>query len=163
MNSAQGIYNRNCVMCHGETAGGISGFSPNLLDNEWQWGETPAHIEQSIRNGRRAAMPGWNDSLNENELSQLVQFIQNMGTQAIPDDDPGKEIYGQLCFGCHGFDGSGNTNIGAPSLIDNVWLYGNSDEALSLTIMSGRNGRMPGFQGRLNDLQIKLLIAWLTK
>jgi cytochrome c oxidase cbb3-type subunit 3 len=86
-----------------------------------------------------------------------------MGTQTIPDDDPGKEIYGQLCFGCHGFDGSGNSNIGAPSLIDDVWLYGNNDAALTESIMIGRNGRMPAFQDRLDNLQIKLLVAWLTR
>ena len=53
--------------------------------------------------------------------------------------------------------------LGASDLTDDVWLYGSSDEALVHTIASGRSGIMPPFQGRLDDTQIHMLIAWLTR
>ena len=76
---------------------------------------------------------------------------------------PGQAQYNQLCIACHGLDGSGNTMFGAPSLIDEVWLYGDSDEAVQHSIGVGRTGKMPAFGERLDDTQIRLLVAWLTR
>jgi len=53
--------------------------------------------------------------------------------------------------------------LGASDLSDTVWLYGSDDAALTETIHNGRNGIMPGFEGRLDDAQIRMLIAWLTR
>jgi cytochrome c oxidase cbb3-type subunit 3 len=164
MNSAERIFDRNCAMCHGREALGIPGSFPNLRDDEWHWGGSPERIEQSIRNGRQASMPAWGARLNDEEINQVVRFIQNMGSgNTIPGDDPGKVIYGQLCFSCHGTDGTGNINLGVPSLANEAWLYGDSDAILTETITHGRSGTMPAFQNRLNDVQIRLLVAWLTR
>lgn len=31
------------------------------------------------------------------------------------------------------------------------------------TLVNGRNGKMPTFEGKLDDLQVKLLVAWLLR
>ena len=164
MESAKGIFDRNCAMCHGNSGLGVTNTFPNLMDGVWQWGASITNIEQTIRNGRRAVMPGWDSSLNSNQIDQLAEFLQSLSSGIIiPDSDPGRLIYSQLCFSCHGTEGKGNINIGAPSLVDTVWLYGKSDDDLTETIRNGRNGTMPGFYNKLDDVQIRLLLAWLSR
>jgi cytochrome c oxidase cbb3-type subunit 3 len=58
---------------------------------------------------------------------------------------------------------TGNAFVGAPNLTDDIWLYGGSKEALTTTITNGRNGIMPSFEKRLDDTQIRLLVAWLLR
>ena len=74
----------------------------------------------------------------------------------------GRQIYEQYCAACHGPGGDGNPALGAPRLNDAIWLYGGELPAIVTSVGQGRNGRMPAFEGRLDDLQIRLLVAWLT-
>jgi cytochrome c oxidase cbb3-type subunit 3 len=53
--------------------------------------------------------------------------------------------------------------LGAPRLNDDIWLYGGDLESIKYTLVNGRNGMMPAFEGKLDDLQIKLLVAWLLR
>ena len=62
-----------------------------------------------------------------------------------------------------GVAGTVNAAIGAPSLVDDEWLYGDSDEALQRSIAIGRSGEMPAFGERLDETQIRLLVALLTR
>jgi cytochrome c oxidase cbb3-type subunit 3 len=52
--------------------------------------------------------------------------------------------------------------LGAPDLTDADWLYGGDIETIRETIREGRNGIMPAFDEKLDDTQIRLLVAWLT-
>ena len=56
-----------------------------------------------------------------------------------------------------------NAALGAPNLTNDIWLYGNSDDALYQTIAFGRTGIMPAFDQRLDDVQIRMLVAWIKK
>ncbi len=164
MNTAANTFERNCGMCHSRSGYGLADRFPNLRDGEWQWGSTLAKIEESIRNGRRANMPGWSSSLNEDQISDLVSFLQQWGSGVEGAESlPGKQTYDRLCIGCHGIDGTGNINLGAPNLVDTVWFYGKTDEAITETLTKGRVGIMPAFEDRLTDVQIRLIVAWLTR
>ncbi len=66
------------------------------------------------------------------------------------------------CAACHGPDGAGNAMLGASALNDDVWLYGGSLDAIRTSIADGRMGVMPAFGERLDDTQIRLLVAWLS-
>jgi len=162
MNSAQRVFDRNCAVCHGYDAAGQAAHFPDLTDDAWQWGGTPAQIEQSIRSGRNALMVGWAQVLGDEGVVQVAEYVQQLGAGGA-DGLPGQARYNQLCVACHGIDGSGNAMLGAPSLADEAWLYGNSDEALQNTIANGRGGQMPAFGARLDDTQIRLLVALLTR
>lgn len=162
MATAERIYTRNCAACHAYDATGQANLFPNLIDDEWQWGGTPADIERSIRDGRQAVMVGWAAALGESGVRNVADYVQQMPTGVAPDH-PGGAQYQALCVACHGIDGSGMAILGAPSLVDDVTLYGNDTAALEHSIAIGRNGVMPAFGERLDDMQIRLLVAWLTR
>ena len=107
-------------------------------------------------------MVGWEVVLGADGVDQVAEFMDVLGTAAAAGH-PGQTKYNQFCIACHGSDGSGNVTLGAPSLVDDVWLYGNSTEALVHSIAIGRAGIMPAFTDRLDDTQIKMLLALLTQ
>lgn len=45
---------------------------------------------------------------------------------------------------CHGEQGKGNQELGAPNLTDKIWLYGSDEATLVETITNGRAGVMFG-------------------
>ncbi len=162
MASAQSVFDRNCAVCHGYQAQGQANLFPSLVDKAWQWGESPAQIEQTIRVGRIALMVAWGPILGEQGLSDVSNYVLSISDGAA-DDHPGKTQYLQFCSACHGPAGNGNPALGAPKLADDVWLYGGSIEAVTESIANGRTGVMPAFGERLDDTQIKLLVALLSK
>nr|TFG54566.1 MAG: cytochrome-c oxidase, cbb3-type subunit III [Hyphomicrobiales bacterium] len=162
MASAKRIFGENCAACHGPEARGQANLFPNLMDDDWHWGGGAEQIEQTIRNGRRAAMPPFGQALGDDGVVAAARYIRSLSNgDVIAADDPGRTTFATYCFACHGQDGAGNTAIGAPNLTDDIWLYGGDNEALDATIANGRNGIMPAFQDRLDDTQIRLLLAWL--
>ncbi len=162
MRSAQRVFDRNCAVCHGYDAQGQADAFPNLADDEWQWGGSPAQIEQSIVAGRNAVMVGWEQVLGEAGVANVANYVQVLAG-AGADGHPGQQQYNQFCVACHGPDGSGNPALGAPSLVDDIWLYGDSEDALRHSIAFGRSGEMPAFSQRLDATQIKLLVALLAQ
>ena len=59
----------------------------------------------------------------------------------------GERLFVNYCAVCHGSDARGAT--GFPNLRDNDWLYGGEPENIQATIMNGRNGAMPAWEGPL--------------
>lgn len=162
MRSAGRIYDRNCAVCHGYERQGQANLFPNLVDDDWQWGESHEQIEASIRAGRNAVMVGWAAALGGDAgVRNVADYVRVIGTDAA-NGHPGQQQYMLFCTACHGVDGGGNVVFGAPNLADDTWLYGNSDEALIHSIAIGRNGQMPAFGDRLDDTQVRLLVALLA-
>jgi cytochrome c oxidase cbb3-type subunit 3 len=73
----------------------------------------------------------------------------------------GKPLFEGLCVGCHGKDGKGNAQVGAPDLTDDYWLYGDSSEALHKTIADGRHGSMPAHRALLGETRVRLVAAYV--
>jgi len=164
MKSAKRIFSQNCAACHGSGGEGQAMTFPNLMDNDWQWGNSEDAIEHTLRYGRQASMIAWQSVLGDEGVSQVTNYVKTMSsTNHSSANDKGMELYQQFCVACHGKTGEGNQAIGAPRLADDIWLYGNSDAQLRHSISVGRNGVMPAFGKRLNDAQIQLLVAWLAK
>lgn len=162
MQTAERIYLRECSACHGPDTRGQASLFPNLADVDWQWGSSAEQIEQSIRAGRNANMLAWQAALGDDNIDQVTDYILQIADSASSTHD-GKPVYDQNCAACHGVDGTGNTQLGAPNLTDDIWLYGGELEAVRASISSGRNGVMPAFANRLDDAQIKLLVAMLAR
>ena len=74
---------------------------------------------------------------------------------------PGAKVFADSCAACHGDDGSGNRDHGAPNLTDQVWLYGTSARDIIEGIVNGRGGVMPPWLGRLDDATIKALAVYV--
>ena len=159
--SAQRIFDRNCAVCHGYDAAGQAENFPNLIDAHWQWGGSPEQIEQSIRAGRNAVMVGWSAILGDAGVLNVADYVRKMGSSEAAGH-PGQTQYNQFCVACHGVEGLGNVLLGAPNLVDDDWLYGNSEEALQYSIAVGRTGEMPAFNDRLDDTQVRLLVMLLS-
>lgn len=163
MASARRIFDRKCGICHGSDARGQASRFPDLTDDDWQWGGKPAQIEETIRGGRQAAMVGWQAVLGDAGVSEIASYVQKLGEdRQAPETHPGKTNYDMFCVSCHGATGEGNILLGAPNLVDEVWLYGSSIEDIGTTISFGRAGSMPAFGDRLDDTQVRMLVAWLT-
>ena len=165
MASAQRVYDRHCAVCHGYDSKGLTPYFPDLTDDAWQWGGSAEQIEQSIRQGRHAVMVGWRQVVGEDGVDQLTDYtlaLSRGAAQSHPPGDPGRTAWLQFCAACHGPDGTGNPLLGAPNLTDGVYLYGGDIDAIRHSIAVGRNGQMPAFGERLDDTQIRLLVALLT-
>lgn len=161
MRSARRLFLDNCSACHGADAQGQAGLFPDLRDADWQWGGSVEQIEQTIRNGRTAVMIPWQQVLGEEGVGNVAGFVGTLAAGGA-QGHPGQAQYLQLCVACHGPTGDGNPLLGAPRLNDGIWLYGGDDASLRVSIAQGRNGLMPAFSAKLDDVQIRLLLAWLA-
>ncbi len=151
-----------CTQCHGSDAGGARGF-PNLTDNDWLYGGTPEAIEQSILNGRQAAMPAWGAIIGAEGTQNVASYVEHLAGRQVDQAqvDAGQKVYSTTCVACHGPDGKGNAAMGAPNLADDIWLYGGSRERIVESIDKGRNGRMPAHKEFLGDAKVHLLAAYV--
>ena len=157
------LFANYCTNCHGSDARGARGF-PNLRDNDWLWGGTPADIQTTIMQGRQAAMPAWEAALGgERGVDEVAQYILSLSGRATISElaDKGKARFEIFCVACHGADGTGNTAVGAPNLTDDTWLYGGSLTRISESIAKGRNGRMPAQGEFLGEAKVHLLAAYI--
>jgi len=150
------LYLTYCMQCHGSDAGGAKGY-PNLTDEVWNWGGSPAQIKTSIAMGRKALMPA-HGHLDEATISTLVSYLTGDETAA----EAGQAAFMTSgCVGCHGIDGKGNPILGAPNLMDEDWLFGGGPSAITKSIVEGRNGEMPAHQELLGDNKVHLLTAYV--
>ena len=158
----QRLFLNNCAQCHGSDARG-SGSFPNLADKDWLHGGDPEQIMQSISKGRHGVMPPWKAAIKPNEAADIAQYVRSLS--GLASDPlrvvPGKRGFENYCVACHGIDGKGNTQMGAPNLTDGVWLYGSSAASIVDTILNGRDNRMPAQEGILTEDQIRMLTAWV--
>jgi cytochrome c oxidase cbb3-type subunit III len=162
MEGAERLFSRHCAACHGEDGRGQAFLFPNLMDVDWQWGSSPEQIEQSIRLGRNALMPPWGAALGEAGIQNVADYVLTPASERATDHSGGTQ-YEQFCSACHGVDGNGKPLLGAPNINDGIWLYGGSVGTIRDVLQNGRNGVMPAFDKRLDDAQIKLLIAFLVR
>jgi cytochrome c oxidase cbb3-type subunit 3 len=73
----------------------------------------------------------------------------------------GQEIFKAQCAVCHGPEGKGGRNVGAPNLTDKIWLYGGDRATIYETVYNGRGGVMPAWKDRLDENTIKQLTVYL--
>jgi cytochrome c oxidase cbb3-type subunit III len=163
----------NCAPCHGAGGAGARGY-PNLIDNKWLWGGSLDRIEQTITHGVRAgddaghqgAMPafGRDNLLKPDEISTVADYVRSRaGFKTEPGADlaQGAKIFADNCAACHGQDGKGNREVGAPNLTDNIWLYAPDKKTIMEGIINGRGGVMPAWGGKLDDATIKALTVYV--
>ncbi len=165
-------FQTNCAPCHGRGAQGGAGY-PNLNDDDWLWGGKIEDIEKTLLYGIRSdhketrvsQMPrfGADKILKPDEIDATVEYVSNL---AKPGGDAAKvakgaTIFGEQCASCHGADGKGNPEMGAPNLTDAISLYGNDPKSLRQTIENGRGGVMPAWGDRLDKTTIKSLAVYV--
>jgi len=162
MTIGQNLFLQFCAQCHASDARGSRGF-PNLTDNDWLWGGEPARIEETILNGRSGVMPPLGAALGPEGAKDVAHYV--MSLSKLPSDSirvaRGKEKFQQTCAACHGADGKGNQQLGAPNLTDDTWLYGRAEGDIIAAIMNGRTGHMPAHKELLGEARAHLLAAYV--
>lgn len=160
------LFNINCSVCHAVGGTGGNGF-PNLTDQDWLYGGSPEIIRTSITDGRRGGMPAWAGPLGDDGVENVTNYVLSL-SGAVHDEGrarAGGEVFATFCTACHGAEGKGNPDFGAPNLTDDIWLY--RQENLSLadnirqTVRAGRNGMMPSHKDKLRDEKIHVLAAYV--
>ncbi len=154
------VFQTWCTGCHGSDARGAKGY-PNLADSDWLYGGEPQQVLTSIARGRAGLMPPWGTVLGTDGVKALVDYLQNpAGNNASVAQ--GKTLYSQSCAACHGANGLGNTALGAPNLMDDIWLYGGDEASLTESIANGRQqGRMPAHGDLIGKEKLRLLTAYV--
>ena len=163
---ARRLFNNNCSICHGVGGTGANGF-PNLSDGDWLYGSTPEAIKHSIAFGRQSVMPAWGSILGEPGVIDMGEHLLSLSGADHNAEQAarGATQYGLFCSSCHTPAGTGMQALGAPNLIDNIWLYQQQDltlaENIRHSIRSGRNGNMPSHSDKLRPEKIHLLTAYV--
>jgi cytochrome c oxidase cbb3-type subunit 3 len=162
MGEARSLFANGCAGCHGSDARGAAGF-PNLTDNDWLYGNAPETLLTTIGAGRMGVMPGWQAALTDAGVDEVVAYVQSLsGTASKPElVQAGAARYAMFCVACHGADARGNPVLGAPSLADDVWLYGGDAANLRTSIGKGRQGQMPAHEALLGKDRVRLMAAYV--
>lgn len=111
-----GHYELVCAACHGspgrgpdEFAGHLTPRPPLLLDQMQHW-RPAARTFWTIKHGiKRTAMPAWPTQLRDDEVWDLVAFIEVMPalTAERYRELAGDRRAANICANCHGNDGTG--------------------------------------------------------
>jgi cytochrome c oxidase cbb3-type subunit 3 len=153
----------NCQPCHGAGGEGRLGY-PNLADDTWLWGGTLADIQQTVTYGirsgndkaRTSTMPpfGVSGALKPEQIGAVADYVWGaLYGHAAPGTEPaaGRAVYTENCALCHGDNGEGNRQLGAPPLKSAVHLYGDTRDSVLLQITNPRLGVMPTWEKRANN------------
>lgn len=166
------LYADNCAACHGQGLKGQTGF-PNLVDTAWLWPSTPEEIEITLQYGinsghgeeRYAEMSafGRDEILEPQQITELIAYVQSISglEHDVALASNGPELFEENCSSCHGENGEGGLESGAPTLTDNVWIYGSDGDALYESIWNGRQGVMPSWEDRLTPAEIRKLALYV--
>ena len=162
----------NCAPCHA-LGGAGQGYYPALGDDDWIWGGSLDEIQHTINYGIRNEheesrindMPayGRDEILEREDIQAVAQYVLSL-SGAEHDDSlvaDGAVIFEEQCAACHGEQGEGIAELGAPNLGDQIWLYGGSPEEVAQQIANPRLGVMPHWIGRLDEDIIKTLTVYV--
>jgi len=168
-------FKENCSQCHGTGGGGAKGY-PNLNDDEWIWGGSLEDIYSTlvvgIRSGhedeKTSMMPNFGEDgiLNKEQMRDVAQYVYALSHKENLADaatlQRGAGIFKEQCAACHADDGRGMREMGAPSLNDAVWLYGDGEvNSIMNQLQRAKHGVMPYWEGRLSNETIRQLTIYV--
>jgi cytochrome c oxidase cbb3-type subunit 3 len=163
----------NCVQCHGSGASGGKGY-PNLNDDEWLWGGSLDAIHTTLIHGVRfegdddtrvSDMPAFGrdgvlDTAQINDVAEHVLALSGKEHDQAAAER-GTAIFEENCAACHGAQGEGIADVGAPALNNAIWLYGGDKASIVETVTNARRGVMPAWGRRLDDATLKQLAVYV--
>ncbi len=170
--AGESAFGDNCATCHGRGAQGFVGY-PNLNDDNWLWGGTVEAIYTTLLYGIRSGddqarfnmMPAYGKDgiFTDDQIGDLVEYVVNLSGREADGEAVSRAStnYAEQCSVCHGENGKGNQDLGAPNLTDAIWLYGGDRDTLRETIYYSRAGVMPGWRNRLDDTTIRALTVYV--
>lgn len=174
--AGESVFGDRCQTCHGAGGAGAPGY-PVLADDVWIWGGSMADIEHTLRVGIRSGHPdarmsqmpafGRDNILTRQQIADVTETVIAMSAareRLEPDMAAarrGAAIYQEQCALCHGASGAGDRTVGAPGLLDDLWLYGGSREEIRRQIELGRGGVMPSWERQLDPGTLRALAYYV--
>jgi cytochrome c oxidase cbb3-type subunit 3 len=170
--AGKSAFGDNCSTCHGSGAQGFKGY-PNLNDDVWLWGGKLDDIRHTIQVGVRSAHPetrmsqmpayGRDGLLEPKQIDDLTEYVLSISGQAADATAAARAepVFKEQCAACHGEDGKGLREFGAPNLTDKEWLYGGTKADIRGQIVNGRGGVMPTWGARLDPMTIDALAVYV--
>lgn len=178
---------KHCASCHGIGTGDPSRGLPDLTDGDFLYGDGQvAEIEQIILHGIRsgdrrgwqlASMPAYATPrpykdepippMTPAQVEDVTQFLLDKQGKATDGAAArrGEQVFAGSggCYDCHGKTAGGDPAIGAPNLLDDVWLYGDgSPRAIEQTLMRGRAGFSPAFARTLTPTEARAIAVYVA-
>ncbi len=165
-------FKQNCAQCHGSGGKSMPGNGyPNLTDTDWLWGGTVKDIELTLVNGirspdhadtRTSMMPsfGKDGILTGAQVNDVVSHVLSLSGKG-PANAAGAALFTANCVACHGPDGKGLRQFGAPNLTDQVWLYGGDRAQVVASVTKAHAGVIPAWSGKLDPATIKMLAVYV--
>jgi len=96
------------------------------------------------------------------EIDDVVEYVLQISGQRADRTKAarGKTLFNDNtkgnCVDCHGADGSGIDTFGSSNLTKkNLFLYGSDRDSIRESLVKGRHGSMPAFEGVLKPAEIK--------
>jgi cytochrome c oxidase cbb3-type subunit 3 len=172
LQAGKSVFGDNCATCHGSGAQGFKGY-PNLNDDVWIWGGKLEDIRQTIKHGVRANHPhtrqsfmpafGRDQLLEPTQIDDLTQYVLQISGQKADAAaaNRARPLYTEQCASCHGDDGKGKREFGAPNLTDKEWFYGGDAAEIRAQIVNGRGGVMPAWESRFDPITIDALAVYV--
>ncbi len=174
--AGESVFGDYCATCHGAGGAGAPGY-PVLADDVWIWGGSLADIEHTLRVGirsdhadtRMSVMPAFGrdgliSAAQVGDVTEYVISISSARTRLAPNAAAaarGAIVYQEQCAVCHGAAGAGDRSVGAPSLNDDLWLYGGSRAEIRRQIELGRGGVMPAWEQRFDAGTLRALAYYV--
>lgn len=168
--AGKAAFGDNCAPCHGTGAQGFVGY-PNLNDDVWLWGGSLEEIQYTIKYGIRGIhddtrlndMPAYlrDELLSRDEIDSVATYVESLSDNNISATSEGQTIFVDNCALCHGDDGKGLREFGAPDLTDAIQLYVTDRDSIVDVISYSRSGVMPTWEGRLDEATIKSLAIYV--
>jgi cytochrome c oxidase cbb3-type subunit 3 len=171
MAGGQVVFKENCAPCHQSGGAGAYGY-PTLADDEWIWGGTLDDIHTTIQHGirweqdedtRLGEMPAFGamEILSPEEIDSVATYVAALASGNPEQGTDGAVLFEEQCAACHGFEGEGQTALGAPALNNQLWLYSGDAEAVKAQINEPKHGVMPAWIGRLKEEEIKQVTIYV--
>jgi len=126
-------------------------------------------INYGIRNDHEDArfneMPAFarDEILEREEIEAVTNYVLSLSGQNTDAavTEQGRTLFEEQCAACHGEQGEGIQELGAPNLADQIWLYGDTPAAVTAQIGDPQQGVMPPWIDRLDEETIKILTVYV--
>ena len=174
--AAKVLFADNCAACHQPGGAGLAVRYPSLVDDDWIWGGDYAQVEETIRKGRDGNMPGFNDRLNDAQISDVSEYVLSLSGQSQDSEKVkrGKVVFegSAGCVVCHTNTGQGNIAMGSANLTDQIWTVANLKSksehdkklnTISYVVRNGVSRKMPAWETRFSDTEIKMLTLYVRE
>ena len=111
---------------------------------------------------------GDKEFLTPAEIDDVVEYVLQISGQRFDRAKAarGKALFNDNtkgnCVDCHGADGSGIDTFGSSNLTKrSLYLYGSDRASIRESLVKGRHGKMPAFEGVLKPEEIKAVSIYV--